>query len=195
MLRLPRPRLTYANVVATLALFIALGGGAYAAMQLPKNSVGTKQIKKGAVTPAKLSGCARSSFKGVQGQVGPQGPRGEPGPPGSGGSAGGILASGQSESGTWGAGYSSSGEYIAINFAPPLAEKLPEANLHFMGAETSPSCAGPGHAASGHLCVYGGGGLPFGNFQEPASFGVTMYMFTPSTSTTGGFGTWTVTAP
>ena len=40
-----RSRLTYANVTATIALFLALGGGAYAASQLPANSVGTAQIK------------------------------------------------------------------------------------------------------------------------------------------------------
>lgn len=45
---------TYANVVATVALFVALGGGAYAATQLPAKSVGTRQIKDGAVTPSKL---------------------------------------------------------------------------------------------------------------------------------------------
>lgn len=44
-----RPRLTYANVVASLALFIAMGGAAVAA-GLPKNSVGPNQLKKGAVT-------------------------------------------------------------------------------------------------------------------------------------------------
>jgi hypothetical protein len=44
-----RPRLTFANVIASLALFIALGGAAMAA-GLPKNSVGPNQIKKGAVT-------------------------------------------------------------------------------------------------------------------------------------------------
>jgi hypothetical protein len=49
-----RPKLTYANVVATLALFIALGGASYAALKLPKNSVGTKQIKKNAVNGAKV---------------------------------------------------------------------------------------------------------------------------------------------
>ena len=49
-----RPRLTYADVMATLALFIALGGGAYAATALPRNSVGTKQIKRSAVTGAKV---------------------------------------------------------------------------------------------------------------------------------------------
>lgn len=38
------PRLSYANVVATLALFIALGGASYAAVELPANSVGVRQI-------------------------------------------------------------------------------------------------------------------------------------------------------
>jgi hypothetical protein len=36
-----RRHLTYANVVASLALFLALGGAAFAATQLPRNSVGT----------------------------------------------------------------------------------------------------------------------------------------------------------
>jgi hypothetical protein len=48
-------RLTYANIVATLALFIAVGGAsAFAAAHLAKNSVGTKQIKNQAVTAAKI---------------------------------------------------------------------------------------------------------------------------------------------
>ena len=40
-----RARLTYANIVATIALFIALGGGAYAAFKLPANSVGSKSSR------------------------------------------------------------------------------------------------------------------------------------------------------
>jgi hypothetical protein len=59
--------LTYANVVATLALVLALtGAAAFAASQLAKNSVGAKQLRKnavtrvkiknGAVTPAKIGG-------------------------------------------------------------------------------------------------------------------------------------------
>ena len=40
--------------MATIAVFIALGGGAYAATHLKKNSVGTKQLKKNAVTGAKV---------------------------------------------------------------------------------------------------------------------------------------------
>jgi hypothetical protein len=48
-----RPQITYSNVIATLALFLALGGAAVAA-SLPKNSVGTQQLKRGAVTAADL---------------------------------------------------------------------------------------------------------------------------------------------
>jgi hypothetical protein len=50
-----RPRFTYANVVATLALFLVLtGGAAYAATHLAKNSVGSRQLKKNSVTGAKI---------------------------------------------------------------------------------------------------------------------------------------------
>jgi hypothetical protein len=49
-----RSKLTYANVMATIAVFIALGSGAYAATHLAKNSVGTKQLKKNAVKGGKV---------------------------------------------------------------------------------------------------------------------------------------------
>ena len=50
-----RPRLTYANTVATLALIVAVSGGATAiAITASKNSVTTKSIRKGAVTAPKL---------------------------------------------------------------------------------------------------------------------------------------------
>ena len=49
------PKLTYANVMVTLLAFVVLcGGGAYAAGQLGKKSVGTKQLKKNAVISAKV---------------------------------------------------------------------------------------------------------------------------------------------
>jgi hypothetical protein len=49
-----RRRLTFANVVSCIALFVALGGAAFAAGKLGKNTVGTKQIKNQAVTAAKI---------------------------------------------------------------------------------------------------------------------------------------------
>jgi hypothetical protein len=74
-------KLTYANVMSTIAVFLAIAGGtAFAASEmLPKNSVGSKQIKKAAVTPAKLSRAARVTLTGPQGAPGAQGPKGDPG--------------------------------------------------------------------------------------------------------------------
>lgn len=70
-----RPKLTYSNVIASVALFIALGGAAVAA-GLPKNSVGPRQLKKGAVTAAKIHRGAVTSGKlapksVVAGKLGP----------------------------------------------------------------------------------------------------------------------------
>ena len=66
---LPSP----AMVVACAALAVALGGTGYAALKLPRNSVGTKQLKNSAVTNRKLARgavtgakVARNSLTGVQ---------------------------------------------------------------------------------------------------------------------------------
>jgi Collagen triple helix repeat (20 copies) len=83
-----RFRPTYSNVVATLALFFALAGGAWAATQLPKESVGSTQLAKGAVTPAKLSAQAKEGFTGPAGPQGALGPRGNEGQRGENGAAG-----------------------------------------------------------------------------------------------------------
>jgi hypothetical protein len=59
-----RSRLTYANVVSTLALFlVGAGGTAFAAGQLAKNSVGTAQIKNKAITTAKIKNGAVTGAK------------------------------------------------------------------------------------------------------------------------------------
>ncbi len=42
------------NVIGYLALFFALGGTGYAAIAIPRNSIGTQQLRNGAVTPNKL---------------------------------------------------------------------------------------------------------------------------------------------
>lgn len=49
-----RPRLSYANVVATVALFIALGSGAWAAIEIGRNDVTAREIAKAAVGSSEL---------------------------------------------------------------------------------------------------------------------------------------------
>ena len=78
-----RGNLTYSNVMVTVLALLVLGGGtAYAAAHLGKESVGARQLKKGAVTPAKLSKASVSSLAGKTGAPGAQGPKGDPGPQG-----------------------------------------------------------------------------------------------------------------
>jgi hypothetical protein len=76
-----REKLTYANVMVTVLAVLVLGGGtAYAVTKaLPKNSVGTKQLKKAAVTPAKLSRASKAALTGPAGPAGPAGPQGDAG--------------------------------------------------------------------------------------------------------------------
>jgi len=92
--------LSYANVMATIGVFVALGGASYAAVALPANSVGTKQLKKTAVAGSKIKPNAVSSAKVKDGSLqrgdfasgtllqGPQGLQGSKGDPGAQGSKG-----------------------------------------------------------------------------------------------------------
>ena len=95
-----RSKLTYANLTATVALFVALGGTSYAALTLPKNSVGSEQIRTRAVGASELrsravssrhirdrsisqrdvSLAARTALRGARGPAGAQGIQGPAGP-------------------------------------------------------------------------------------------------------------------
>ena len=99
-----RKHLTFANVMSVIAVFIALGGASYAAVNLPKNSVGTKQLKGKSVGTKQLKASAvksnkvkdfslrASDFRKGEIPSGPTGATGEQGPPGpSTGAAGGDL--------------------------------------------------------------------------------------------------------
>jgi hypothetical protein len=101
-----RGRFTYANVVASLALFIALGGSAFAAIALTNNSVRSKHIKNGQVRNPDLGRNAVTAQKvangslladdfgpgqlpaGAQGLKGDKGDPGAPGTPGTPGAPG-----------------------------------------------------------------------------------------------------------
>jgi hypothetical protein len=89
-----RHRVSSAHLIALVALFAALGGGAYAAIKLPRNSVGSAQIRKGAVTPAKLSKAAKAKLAGP---AGPAGAKGDAGATGAAGAAGATGATGPSD--------------------------------------------------------------------------------------------------
>jgi hypothetical protein len=60
---------SHATVVAYLALFVALGGGAVAASHLGKNAVGAKQLKKNAITTAKIKKNAITTAKIKNGAI------------------------------------------------------------------------------------------------------------------------------
>ena len=85
--RLLRHRPSPAIVIACVALLLALGGVSWAATALPRNSVGTAQLRSNAVTSSKVRNHSllRADFK--NGQV-PRGPAGPAGPTGATGAQG-----------------------------------------------------------------------------------------------------------
>ena len=64
-----RKRLTYSNVMSSLAVFLVLGGATAFAAGLAKNSVGSKQLKKNAVTSAKIKNNAVTTSKIKNGAI------------------------------------------------------------------------------------------------------------------------------
>jgi hypothetical protein len=68
-------------VLAFVALLVALAGTSYAAIQLPANSVGTKQLKKNAVISKKVKNRSLKAVDFAAGQL-PRGPQGAQGPAG-----------------------------------------------------------------------------------------------------------------
>jgi hypothetical protein len=84
--RRPSPAL----VISLVALFVALGGTGYAALKLPKNSVGSSQIKTGAVRSSEVKdrSLKRKDFGSEQIPTGKRGAVGPAGPPGANGANG-----------------------------------------------------------------------------------------------------------
>jgi len=148
----------------------------YAAVKLPKNSVGAKQIKNGAVTtmkikngavtPVKLSTASKAALSGPAGAPGPQGPKGEQGPQGPKGE--------QGPQGERGPGA------LSLDFATPS----PVTKVGtFGGVELSAAC-NPGVSGSSAIYLQVGNGVgkfeAFGtssNGQESKVYEVSYHTF------------------
>jgi hypothetical protein len=99
-----RSHLSFANITALLALFVALSGTAYAAVKLPRNSVGAAQIKKNGVRASEVrrgaigtsevrNGALRAGdFRPGDLPAGAEGPRGPAGTNGTNGAPGTAAA-------------------------------------------------------------------------------------------------------
>jgi len=120
---------------------------------------------------------------------------------------GGTLPEGESETGVWGVSATGfSFELAPISFPIPLANDLPEANVHFnaAGYEGAPGADCPGKASEpkaqmGHLCIYthamtNFAYAPFNGFPEVQNGGAGVVVAFASTEIGSAHGSWAVTA-
>jgi hypothetical protein len=186
-------------VVACLALSVSLSGVGYAAVTLPRGSVGTPQLKNGAVTAAKVKD---RSLKAGDLAVGAGFAAAFPN---------GRIPSGKTLRGTFAAHGQASGAGAAadaISFIAPISAPPTPHVLEF-GDPSTAQCPGTlanPRAARGHLCIYVGSlenavvavADPVSNVLNQASrFGATVLVLSTGGAGTnfGSRGTWAVTAP
>ena len=115
-----RRHLTPSMVIALIALFLALGGVSYAAMEIPRNSVGTSQLKASAVTSTKVKDRSLLARDFKIGEL----PRGEQGPAGERGATG---ATGPTFSFAYGTVYDSPVSIAGIAFVATREVSVPQA--------------------------------------------------------------------
>jgi hypothetical protein len=203
------------NAIALLALFVALSGTTFAAsLALPKNSVGTPQLKNGAVTKRKINRKTLRQLKGNRGLAGQRGPTGSQGPAGP--FPSGNLPGGTTVRGSY-AIYNSAGDLFAathIDFIFPMASGL-TAHWVLQGAEPPSSCPGSvtnPQAAAGQLCVFEAthvntappNGASYsvevpeniGAYGASGRFGATLFVGAAATgSPSYSIGAWAASAP
>src|SRR4051812_23753871 len=172
-----KDRLTYAHVTATLALFVALGGSSYAAVKLPRNSVGSSELKTNSVGAAeikrkavksseisdrsiRLRDISKRARNALHGQTGPAGP---PGPTyfETISSTGGFVKGNATLSVSNGAGVR------LISFSRSIASCVPSATLTSVPGGPNPTPPGDAHiqtetSADGRAVVktFDGNGSP-----------------------------------
>ena len=131
------------NAVAYLALFVALGGSSYAAVNLPANSVRAKQLRKNSITSGKVKdgSLLRRDFKA--GQL-PQGPAGAAGRDGADGVDGADGANGATDvTVRWvSSGGAATGTSLCLAGERATGGGFGSASLHFV--RSAPELAGDG---------------------------------------------------
>jgi hypothetical protein len=161
--RRPSPSL----VISLIALFVALSGTSYAALALPKSSVGTKQLKKDAVTAGKIKSNAVTTGKvkngslraqdfkpgdlpagakgdtGVKGATGATGAKGATGAPGEPGTAAGFARVDASGTLIGGAAQNKGVGQVDVQHDPgaPAAESTGAGVYCFGGLDFTPTSA------------------------------------------------------
>ena len=210
-------RLTYSNVMVSFLAFVVLGGGAYAATKLQKNSVGTAQLKNGAVTGVKVrdgslvygdfaAGQLPAGPQGAKGETGEKGQKGVKGEAGKTGDSGPLvetLPSGQTLRGV----YNLEGHYTEgfrpvkeISYQYPL-KSAPELHLLPLGFSSTECPGSPKEpkALPGNLCVYELGdenaNPRLGALPEIARFGAYLEARPNEGENYSSDGSWAVTAP
>jgi collagen type VII alpha len=225
-----RRRLSYANVTATLALVFAMSGGAMAAnhyLITSTKQINPKVLKKltgkagstgatGATGPQGATGkegaAGKEGLTGKEGKEGLTGKEGKEGKQGEVGSFETALASGKTETGDWGAGFTAAGSgnaYFATGTFPiPLPAGLNSEHVLYVSGSSATHCSGAGHAEAGYLCVYGGDSI---NANTPSNsnifngeaagppgigtHGFTIRLSSTSSGETLLTGSYAVTAP
>ena len=201
-----RPRLSYANVISTLCLFLLLGGGAYALAGAQNATTVFACVEKqnGAVRLVQAKAhCHRGERRRSWSQQGPTGAAGPAGAPGKSFDANATLPPGQTLAGPWAlaaSGPSGSAE-TQVQFFPRLSATIPALQVEFQ-LTSSPfdsACPGVGRAAAGFFCVYedAGFGMKFAtasSVEGVADRGMTI-TYTVLSANASAYGSWALTAP
>ena len=138
MRRLLSSRPSPAMVVACIALIVALGGTGYAAIKLPRNSVGNKQLRANAVTSAKVRNGTLTA-KDFQSSALKRGPRGPAGPKGDSASGAGTRVGFASRDAQTGGGV------IAMSTTPTdlIGLSVPVGNVGYIASSGPVTASGP----------------------------------------------------
>jgi|SRR5215218_7182015 len=195
------------NLVGYVALFVALGGTSYAAIRLPADSVGTRQVKNNAITSGKVRDGALRTQDFATGTL----RRGVRGPAGPAGSLADGLPGGKTLRGRFEAGDGSPPNAVndvaseAISFGAQLPTAPPRTIvMNPPGPTQCPGTVADPKAAAGHFCIYVGDRTGIGTLDTlidggqiggTTRQGAGVFVVSNTTGVFGARGSWAVTAP